>query len=419
MTRIPSLIILCVLTALAARGADPTHTSYTRAQCQGSAMPYPAPEQIAEYPDSLTPVMINHVGRHGARFPASANHANTIGKALKEATAQGTITPLGKRLLALTDRVTALSANRWGALDSLGMAEQRGIASRMYAAYPMLFDSSSVTAISSYSPRCIMSMYEFTHQLARLNNHQDIYTASGRAFSPLLRFFDLNDEFRELIKSPEISDKVEQYASQTLTYKPLDRVLGEKFRYDDETDRYRIAMAEYSFLAGLSAMGLDIDTTPYLTTDEYNALWRVFNLRQYLMRTASTVSPLPAQISSPLLSDIISSFDEFLAGKNPAKVNLRFAHAETLMPLLSLMRLQGCYYLTNYFDTVGLHWKDFHVVPMAANLQLILFQAPSGTYYLRADLNEHPVPLIPNDSSVYTEWSRAREYLQRCLPLVY
>lgn len=418
MTRLPLLLTLIFLTATAAHSADPTNTAYTRQECQGSAMPYPDPDQIVTYPDSLTPVMINHVGRHGARFPASANHATLLADALKKATEQHTITPLGKKLLALTERVMNVSAHRWGSLDSLGMAEQRGIASRMYAAYPMLFDSASVTAISSYSPRCIMSMYEFTHQLARLNNNQDIYTASGRTFSPLLRFFDLNDEFRSLIKSPEITDIVTRYADQTLDYKHLHRVLGDKFSFDDG-NQYRIAMAEYSFLAGLSAMGLDVDTTPYLTDEEFNALWRVFNLRQYLMRTASTVSPLPAQISAPLLSDIISSTNEFLSGKNTAKVNLRFAHAETLMPLLSLMHLQGCYYLTNYFDTVGLHWKDFHVVPMAANLQLILFQAPSGKYYLRADLNEQPVPLLPNDSAIYVEWSRANEYLQRCLPLVY
>ena len=100
-------------------------------------------------------------------------------------------------------------------------------------------------------------------------------------------------------------------------------------------------------------------------------------------------------------------------------VNLRFGHAETLMPLLALMHLPGCYYLTNYFDTVGKHWLDFNIVPMAANLQMILFRSDSGKYYLRTDLNEIPVTLIPGDDTLYLPWTRARAYLERCLPLYY
>nr|WP_289760752.1 hypothetical protein [Duncaniella muris] len=96
---------------------------------------------------------------------------------------------------------------------------------------------------------------------------------------------------------------------------------------------------------------------------------------------------------------------------------LRFGHAETLMPLLSLMHLPGCYYMTNYFDTVGMHWRDFYVVPMASNLQMILFRAESGNYYLRVDLNETPVSLIPGRSIIYIPWNTAQDYLVRCLPI--
>ncbi|MDE6269696.1 MAG: hypothetical protein K2M12_02425, partial [Muribaculaceae bacterium] len=110
--------------------------------------------------------------------------------------------------------------------------------------------------------------------------------------------------------------------------------------------------------------------------------------------------------------------DYFIEGKDTVvTVRLRFGHAETLMPLLSLMRLRGCYYLTNYFDTVGLHWRDFDIVPMAANLQLVLFRAnKTGRYYVRASLNERPVPLLPNSEEIYISWTEARNYLMRCLP---
>lgn len=95
---------------------------------------------------------------------------------------------------------------------------------------------------------------------------------------------------------------------------------------------------------------------------------------------------------------------------------LRFGHAETLIPLLAIMHIPGCYYMTNYFDTVGLHWRDFYITPMSANLQIILFRATSGKYYIRVDLNETPASLIPGHDTIYIPWETAREYLIKCLP---
>ena len=139
----------------------------------------------------------------------------------------------------------------------------------------------------------------------------------------------------------------------------------------------------------------------YFTLEEANAAWSCTNLRHYLQRTATTISTMPAEIAADLLLDLITTTDEAVAGKCEYRAMLRFGHAETLMPLLSLMRLRGCYYLTNYFDTVALHWKDFHVVPMAANLQISLFKSKSGKMYVRFDLNERPVPLFPDSDDIY------------------
>ncbi|MBS7410971.1 MAG: hypothetical protein KIG59_08455, partial [Muribaculaceae bacterium] len=35
---------------------------------RASLSPYPERNASAQYPDSLTPVFINHVGRHGSRY---------------------------------------------------------------------------------------------------------------------------------------------------------------------------------------------------------------------------------------------------------------------------------------------------------------------------------------------------------------
>ena len=409
-------LFLTIIISLSAFAQDPAATDYSFEQCQGSAMPYPAPQSATDIPDGLRPIMINHVGRHGARFPATAKHTLELRKILLRADSLSTITPLGRELLNLTSFVLDRCHNYWGALDSLGMAEQRGIASRMFVNFPSLFTDRKINAISSYSPRCVMSMYEFTHQLDRLNNKLEINTSSGRQNSRLMRPFDDDLSYKEFVASKVWETPYADVASQRTPLTALRRVIGDIDMPRSEAEAY--AMAQYSFLAGMSAMSVDIDLSRYFTREEINALWSLFNLRQYLLRAATTLSAAPAEIASPLLLDIITTTDSFLAGDSDTPVRLRFGHAETLMPLFSMLHIDGAYYLTNYFDTVGQHWRDFSFVPMAANLQMIVFENEQGDRLVRFDLNERPIRLIPNDERIYLPWADARAYLVRCLPLI-
>lgn len=408
---------MSLMTAGLAWSADPMVTDYSYDDCQGSLRPYPIIESRVETPDSLTPVLINHVGRHGARFPSSARHTVDMHHALTKSDSLGTLTPLGRRLLGVTDYVIERCHNYWGALDSLGMAEQRGIASRMFLTFPTLFIGGTVDAISSYSPRCVMSMYEFTHQLDRLNNDVAIYTSAGRQNSPLMRPFDLSKPYQDYIRSKVWETPLNDYTAGQVGNSALKRVLGTTYPMS-ASESAKLAMDEYYTLAGLQAMSLDIDLSDYFTRDEINRLWSVFNLKQYLQRTATTLSAEPADIASQLVLDLVNTTDAAIKGSTDATVNLRFGHAETLLPLYSLLKIDGGYYLTNYFDTVARHFRDFDLVPMAANMQMILFKTSAGKYYIRIDINEHPVTLIPNDDRIYLPWSEARSYMIRCLPLI-
>lgn len=413
-----TIIATLLLSIFIARGADPTDTSYSFQQCEGSAMPYPVPAESVTLPDSLTAVFINHVGRHGARFPSSPKNVTTLIRELAKADSAKALTPAGEELLTLAKFVSETSRNRWGALDSLGMAEQRGIASRMFRNYGMLFNDTRINAISSYSPRCVMSMYEFTHQLDRLNNHIEITTSSGRQNSPLMRPFDLDSDFIEWAKSGDWKAAYKMQFETMMPTAPARKLFKSEYAKEMTNDDARkVSYHAFKLLQGLSAMGLPSKMERYFTREEANQAWSCTNLSHYLERTASTLSTLPAEIAAPLLTDLLTTAEAAVEGKQQYAVMLRFGHAETLMPLLSLMHLDGCYYLTNYFDTVALHWKDFHVVPMASNLQMILVKSKSGKMYVRLDLNERPIPLLPGSDIIYTPWEQAREYLLRCIPL--
>ena len=400
--------------------ADTGATNYSFAQCEGSLTPYPAIDAQASYPDSLQPVFINHVGRHGARYPASAANCLKLRDALSRADSLGTITPLGKKLRALNDEVIAASNGRWGALDSVGISEQQGIAARMFANYTEVFSrKGTVRAISSYSPRVMMSMFAFTHQLDRMNNSNSFTTTTGRMNSYLVRPFDTDTAYLEFRQKRLWQPAYDTYFNSACPTEAIRRVLGDDYPFADAAQERDLAITEYYVLAGLSAMGMPAQMDTYLTREEANTLWSCFNLRQYLQRTASTVSSVPADIAADLVMDIVSTTDAFIDGSDAGTCAvLRFGHAETLMPLLSLLHIPGCYYLTNYFDTVAAHWRDFDVVPMASNIQFILFKSrKTGRHYVRVDLNEKPVKLRNGDDAIYFPWGELRRYLTNCVPI--
>lgn len=103
-------------------------------------------------------------------------------------------------MLDIVNRTIELSKDNWGALDSLGMKEQQGIAARIYRAWPALVKNSHIEAISSYIPRCIMSMYEFTHKLSSIDDNVEILTSSGKVNSPLMRPFAIDSAYLDIRK---------------------------------------------------------------------------------------------------------------------------------------------------------------------------------------------------------------------------
>lgn len=379
---------------------------------EGSHHPYTTPDSTVAAPDSLRPFYISYVGRHGSRYPSSESTASFIKFYLTHADTTGTITAAGKRMLELADHIIEMCDGKWGDLDSLGIAEQRGIAQRMYDNYPAVFsdNDNAIEAISSYSPRAVMSMYSFTHQLSKNSPKTKISTSSGTQHSPILRPYDDNDKYKAYKTSRQWRDIYDKYYETTCPLSVANRLVGKGFEASDDALR-ELSESVYSLISGLSAMGIDLDYTTYMTDEEYEQLWLLDNLHHYLLYSATTLSATPAQLAIPLVENIVEAADRVIDHGQPVAATLRFAHAETLMPLLSLLQIDGCYYLTHYFDQVGENWRDFDIVPMSANLQFVFFETESGNIYVRTDLNEKPVTLIPGNKSIYLPWEEVRTYL--------
>ena len=103
-------------------------------------------------------------------------------------------------------------------------------------------------------------------------------------------------------------------------------------------------------------------------------------------------SPGTSNLLRPMVDDIISKGNEAIAGKNPHCANVRFTHDSYVGPLLSVMGYEGC--VAKYNNDLELAATSFNhgmMVPMAANLQVVLYRNKAGEVLVRSLLNERDV----------------------------
>lgn len=397
------IIVMTLVTAMV------TASSAQICEYAGTSLPYPClgDHEAYQVPDSLEVVYIDHVGRHGARFLSKASYTRDMLKFLDDA---GPLTAAGVRLRALCHRLDSVTAGRYGALDSIGMVEQTGIGDRMSRrGAEALRQLDSVTAIASYVPRCVMSMDMCSHAVIWNHPKTEMGQGSGPRYNTLVRFFETDSAYLAYDRSNEWKRVWEAYDAKVSPVDAVRRLIPNCNAVSDKKLR-KMARVMYKIVAGANAVFGDVDWQAFYTPDEYRRAWQSENLRHYLTYSANGLSLTPSRMSRSLVADIAASLEHASRpGYDGPAMTLRFGHAETLMPLLSQLAVPGCRYVTTDWSGVAGHWRDYEVVPMAANLQLLLLRS-KGTdrMYVQTLHNEQPaMPLMT--------FIRAMEWLEQSL----
>lgn len=360
----------------------------------------------AVVPDSLAPIFVNYIGRHGARYLSSAKKVDNLRNTLEEARTKGFLTDRGKEFLTLLDRVETLSAGQWGALDSIGIEEQRELAHQMHSMFPGLLSAGRVDAIATYVPRVVMSMYQFCHTLAKEAPDLEIYTSEGKQNNPTLRFFNTDKDYAGYLEHGPWHPVLDAFISSRVPVLPAIRLVSEHYALD--TSRLRkMSLEIYGVLQSLRATGMGAPTEEWMSEDEYRACWEADNLDHFLRRTFNGISYLPGRAAGPLLMSFVEYGDSAATGRSQLRAMLRFAHAETLMPLFSLMRIPGCYSMSTDYDNIYRFWKDCDVVPLGANLLVAYLRGHSGKVYVAMRLNGRWVAPMA-DGRMVVGWNELR-----------
>ncbi|MDE7347207.1 MAG: histidine phosphatase family protein, partial [Muribaculaceae bacterium] len=422
------LFVLAVILPLPMLAAKPYAELPSR--LAGSMMPYDfsGAEIQPIWPDSLKPVYVAHVARHGARYISSAKKLEKLQGAISKAAAEGTLTKEGRRFDALLKGVLAATGNQWGLLSQVGAEEERRLASDLYHLLPGLLRNARANAISTYVPRVVMTMYEFNHSLTVESSGISISASEGRGFSPLLRCFTADSAYAAYRDNGDWRKVSEHLTDSIVSPEPAHRILGKSSGFSEKHLK-KLTLEMYDVLQSLTAFGLPAPTDEFMSEADYRACWEVDNLEHYLRNTITPLSDLAGEASAPLLARILSDADASLGARMEANArrragmtqsaeegydaNFYFGHAETLMPLLSLMRLPGCYSDSSDFFTLYDRWRDYDVVPLGANLDIILLESPRGNSYVTLRLNGRFV--APMNGALIVSWSEYRVYLNELM----
>lgn len=344
-------------------------------------------------PDSLSPVHISYIARHGARYLTSENKILSVEKVLGSAAAKGSLTIRGKECLELMERVRERTSGQWGMLSPVGIEQERRLGAQMAEMYPSLFAprDAGIVGVSSYVARVVETMDNFVVPILRKNEGLEVSTSSGREYDYLTRFFATDNVFDEWRRNGEWKEAVSRFVADSVPEGPALRLVGEKSGMTS-AELKRLSYDLYKVLQGLRAMSLPAPTTRWMTEEEYRRCWEATNLEKYYQYSISSLSTVPAQGAGNVVIRLLEiqsrlqSEGESGRGTVPALYGI-FGHAETLLPIFSLLGIEGTVALPRDYDKLSLEWSDARLTPLAANLEIVYSRSEAGNLYVSMRLN--------------------------------
>lgn len=375
----------------------------------GSMMPYDFAvcDTTVAWTDTLQPVFVSYIARHGARYMTSPKKIEEITKALQEAEKEGKLSKQGKALIAKIREISARSEGHWGMLSPVGIAEEERLGEDMAKMLPALLKRGKARAESTYVPRVIMTMYQFMHAMEIPNQKLELYTGSGHRYDSLLRCFASDKVYDDYREKGECWNVYDAFVQMHVSSAPARRLFKEGYGLDRKQLR-KLTMSMYGLLQSFEASGLEDLTTQFMTVQEYEECWLAANMQHYLRNNINPMSQVAGKATSPLLTRIMSDADKALTDSKE-RFHGYFGHAETVLPLFSLMELPGCYVMTDNYEALADVWRVQEIAPLGANLAIILLKSNNGEIYASLRLNGRNISPLAGKGEV-VRWSELKDF---------
>ncbi|XP_060884841.1 multiple inositol polyphosphate phosphatase 1b [Labrus mixtus] len=358
--------------------------------------------------EGCTPVHLTAVIRHGSRFPTAKNirRIQRLSELVRTEASRNSADWLqeiqGRWEMWYTEDMD-------GQLVMKGREDLRQLAKRLYVLFPSLLSEENLRRInlrSSSKHRCVSSVEAFQEGLQDAWRRGEVQY-SHEVDDELMRFFERCRGFVEGVENNRTA-----------------LIEVEKFKHGDEMDGVRRRLAEKLGLSHhrltpelveaaffLCSYELSIKSvhSPWcFLFDEKDAkvLEYKSDLKQYWKRSHGHA--ISSMSSCPLFHHVFRTLDK--AGRPrratdepPEPASILVGHAETLLPLLSLLGLykdQTPPTASNYHSQHGRSFRSSLIVPYAANVLFVLYDCQRGPR-LQLLVNESPVrfPGLENEDA--------------------
>ncbi|MFF7161727.1 histidine-type phosphatase [Streptomyces sp. NPDC008086] len=368
-------------------------------------------------PAGFTPVFTENVSRHGSRAATDGEDADLVLALWKKAEAAGRLTAKGRefgpRAQALQQ---AMSAVGYGDLSGRGKRELHDTAVRTERRLPGLFkkiagEKEKIDVVSSGQGRAVDSANLYAAGLAEADPALKPLIGPTRTDVDLLYFHKAagGAAYRDYVANDErLASTLKSITDQPATHRAARDVLKKLFKGDfvdqlSDTDRVAAATAVYNLYAIAPAMS---DESPggkgwgmerFLSKRDAAWFGYLSDVEDFYEKGPGFAgSDITYKMADVVLDDFFKQVEAKRAGTSDLGAELRFTHAEEIIPLAALMGLPGstkgatAEQPYTYADNP---WRGASVAPLGSNVQWDVFRkagkgGKADTYLVRMLYNE-------------------------------
>ena len=367
-------------------------------------------------PSGYEPFYISHFARHGARYCTS--EYGRLYDWLSKASAEGKLTDYGKEFFSRYEPFYQKVMHCSGNLTDLGKDQHRCIAKHIYSRFPEVFEGKThIEAVSTESPRVIMSMWSCLSQLVSLDDDIDISAdASAKYASWLQPTLSTNPYYiKGLMDAGKTADEaIKKYYSSVVPC----REIAEKFFVSMDVLEKDLEITPEKFITNLHGVvggtrcldELQGCFDDVFTPEQLLGIWKGSSARFFLEVADYEGSEcLMYDYAAFTLEQIIESAESDIASGG-TQLRMRFGHDSGLSPLLAFMNINGYGRSARSFDEAIEIFPNYNV-PMGASLQLIFYKNQSGDILVKALHNEKEA-VLPFEAAYgpYYRWEDFKAY---------
>lgn len=382
---------------------------------------YKAPDKAeTPAPKGYKPFYLSHYGRHGSRYMLNDMDYIRPLMTLRRASEAGVLTELGKDVLKRMEEIWKEAEFHGDELAPLGQRQHRGIAERMFKNFPTLFTGkdAKISARSTTSMRVALSMAAFCQRLTELYPQMNLTWETSRANMSYLNFH--TKRYDDLKKAADGWQRDHnRFCARGIDAKRFSQALISDSTFF--TPPFNTANSLMSSLFDVAIDLQDMETPIRLydifTPEELYQYWLNGNSWFYHCDADSPYNKGTAiESTRPLLQNIIDGADKAIKGEGET-ATLRFGHDGNIIPLCAIMHLKGCDARIDDLFAIDQQWRNYHVSPMGANVQLIFYKKKGSDDVLVKFLHNEIETSIPvqTDLAPYYHWKDVREFFVKQL----